>query len=184
MKVTPLAIPDVLLIEPKVFGDDRGFFTKASTKKLLKTRRVLMCNSFRIITQKVPRTSCVDCITSCRPKRRGNSCALLSVKYLMLQLIFGRVLRRLASGLVKYYLLITNGNYGFLQGLLMASSFLASRPRFFTRPLTTMHLSLNAAFYGMTMQLPLIGRSLECLFCRARISRGAFLRRPRCMCDL
>jgi dTDP-4-dehydrorhamnose 3,5-epimerase len=26
MKVTPLSIPDVLLIEPKVFGDDRGFF--------------------------------------------------------------------------------------------------------------------------------------------------------------
>jgi dTDP-4-dehydrorhamnose 3,5-epimerase len=26
MKVTPLAISDVLLIEPKVFGDDRGFF--------------------------------------------------------------------------------------------------------------------------------------------------------------
>lgn len=26
MKVTPLTIPDVLMIEPKVFGDDRGFF--------------------------------------------------------------------------------------------------------------------------------------------------------------
>jgi dTDP-4-dehydrorhamnose 3,5-epimerase len=26
MKVTPLAIPDVLLIGPEVFGDDRGFF--------------------------------------------------------------------------------------------------------------------------------------------------------------
>jgi dTDP-4-dehydrorhamnose 3,5-epimerase len=26
MKVTPLAIPDVLLIEPTVFGDHRGFF--------------------------------------------------------------------------------------------------------------------------------------------------------------
>jgi dTDP-4-dehydrorhamnose 3,5-epimerase len=26
MKVTALAIPEVLLIEPKVFGDDRGFF--------------------------------------------------------------------------------------------------------------------------------------------------------------
>jgi dTDP-4-dehydrorhamnose 3,5-epimerase len=26
MKVNPLAIPDVLLIEPDVFGDDRGFF--------------------------------------------------------------------------------------------------------------------------------------------------------------
>ena len=26
MKFTPLSIPDVLLIEPQVFGDDRGFF--------------------------------------------------------------------------------------------------------------------------------------------------------------
>ena len=26
MKVTPTAIPEVLVIEPKVFGDDRGFF--------------------------------------------------------------------------------------------------------------------------------------------------------------
>lgn len=26
MKVTPLAIPEVVLIEPKVFGDERGFF--------------------------------------------------------------------------------------------------------------------------------------------------------------
>lgn len=26
MKATPLAIPDVILLEPKVFSDDRGFF--------------------------------------------------------------------------------------------------------------------------------------------------------------
>ncbi len=26
MKVTPLAISDVVLFEPKVFGDERGFF--------------------------------------------------------------------------------------------------------------------------------------------------------------
>ncbi|MFM9434245.1 dTDP-4-dehydrorhamnose 3,5-epimerase-like enzyme, partial [Janthinobacterium sp. CG_23.3] len=26
MKVTPTAIADVLIIEPNVFGDDRGFF--------------------------------------------------------------------------------------------------------------------------------------------------------------
>lgn len=29
MKVTPLTIPDVLLVEPDVFGDDRGFFFEA-----------------------------------------------------------------------------------------------------------------------------------------------------------
>lgn len=30
MKATPLAIPDVILLEPKVFGDDRGFFIESS----------------------------------------------------------------------------------------------------------------------------------------------------------
>lgn len=29
MKVTPLALPDVLLIEPRVFPDDRGWFTES-----------------------------------------------------------------------------------------------------------------------------------------------------------
>lgn len=33
MKVTPLAIPDVLLLEPKVFGDDRGFFFESFNAK-------------------------------------------------------------------------------------------------------------------------------------------------------
>ena len=26
MQITPTTIPDVLIIEPKVFGDERGFF--------------------------------------------------------------------------------------------------------------------------------------------------------------
>lgn len=33
MKVTPLAIPEVLLIEPKVFGDSRGFFMETFQSK-------------------------------------------------------------------------------------------------------------------------------------------------------
>jgi len=33
MKATPLAIPDVLLIEPKVFGDARGFFYESFNGK-------------------------------------------------------------------------------------------------------------------------------------------------------
>ena len=33
MKVIPTAIPDVLLIEPKVFGDDRGFFYESWNKR-------------------------------------------------------------------------------------------------------------------------------------------------------
>jgi dTDP-4-dehydrorhamnose 3,5-epimerase len=34
MKVTRLAIPDVLLVEPKVFGDERGFFFESFNQKL------------------------------------------------------------------------------------------------------------------------------------------------------
>lgn len=33
MKVTPTAIPDVMVIEPTVFGDDRGFFMETWTKR-------------------------------------------------------------------------------------------------------------------------------------------------------
>lgn len=33
MKITPTKIPDVLVIEPKVFGDDRGFFYESFNKK-------------------------------------------------------------------------------------------------------------------------------------------------------
>ena len=33
MKVTPTAIPDVLLLEPRVFGDDRGFFFESFNEK-------------------------------------------------------------------------------------------------------------------------------------------------------
>lgn len=36
MKVTPTAIPDVLIIEPKVFGDDRGFFFESYNRKAFK----------------------------------------------------------------------------------------------------------------------------------------------------
>ena len=33
MRATPTAIPDVLIIEPKVFGDDRGFFYESFNAK-------------------------------------------------------------------------------------------------------------------------------------------------------
>ncbi|WP_291014226.1 dTDP-4-dehydrorhamnose 3,5-epimerase family protein, partial [Hydrogenophaga sp.] len=33
MKATPTAIPDVMVIEPKVFGDARGFFYESFNQK-------------------------------------------------------------------------------------------------------------------------------------------------------
>jgi len=36
MKVTPAAIPDVLVIEPKIFGDERGFFFESYNRRAFK----------------------------------------------------------------------------------------------------------------------------------------------------
>ena len=33
MKITPTKIPEVLIIEPQVFGDDRGFFLEIFNAK-------------------------------------------------------------------------------------------------------------------------------------------------------
>lgn len=38
MKIIPTKIPDVLLIEPKVFGDERGFFYESWHRKTLQDR--------------------------------------------------------------------------------------------------------------------------------------------------
>lgn len=37
MRLTPLALPEVLLVEPRVFGDDRGFFYESWNRRALAT---------------------------------------------------------------------------------------------------------------------------------------------------
>ena len=37
MQITPTALPDVLLIEPRVFGDDRGFFFESWNRRAFET---------------------------------------------------------------------------------------------------------------------------------------------------
>jgi dTDP-4-dehydrorhamnose 3,5-epimerase len=34
MKITPTAIPDILVVEPKIFGDERGFFYESFNKRV------------------------------------------------------------------------------------------------------------------------------------------------------
>ena len=44
MKVTPTAIPDVLILEPRVFGDDRGFFFESFNQRAFSEATGLNCN--------------------------------------------------------------------------------------------------------------------------------------------
>ncbi len=43
MQATPLAIPDVILLQPKVFGDHRGFFFESFNAKVFKALTGLNC---------------------------------------------------------------------------------------------------------------------------------------------
>jgi dTDP-4-dehydrorhamnose 3,5-epimerase len=44
MKVIPAAIPDVLIIEPKVFGDERGFFFESFNRHTFKELTGVKCD--------------------------------------------------------------------------------------------------------------------------------------------
>lgn len=43
MKVTKLTIPDIILFEPKIFGDDRGFFYESFNQKIFEQATGLKC---------------------------------------------------------------------------------------------------------------------------------------------
>ena len=44
MKATPLAIPDVLLLEPRVLGDERGFFFESFNQAVFEAATGLQRN--------------------------------------------------------------------------------------------------------------------------------------------
>ncbi len=44
MEVTPTAIPEVLILEPKVFGDERGFFTESFNQRTFREVTGLDCD--------------------------------------------------------------------------------------------------------------------------------------------
>ncbi len=58
MKVIATRLPDVLVIEPKVFGDDRGFSTKASMPGRLPKRPAAPCSSSRTTIHAPPGACC------------------------------------------------------------------------------------------------------------------------------
>ena len=51
MKVTPTALPEVLLLEPKVFGDERGFFLESFNARAFQEARASTSTSCRTTTR-------------------------------------------------------------------------------------------------------------------------------------
>ncbi|MEZ5718439.1 MAG: dTDP-4-dehydrorhamnose 3,5-epimerase family protein [Burkholderiaceae bacterium] len=71
MQATRLAIPDVMLIEPKVFGDTRGFFSRVSTSAPSTTPRAPATSLCRTTTAAAPRGCCARLHFQVSPKAQG-----------------------------------------------------------------------------------------------------------------
>jgi len=61
--ITPTALPDVLLLQPKVIGDDRGFFFESFRNATSNRLRAWTCTSFKTTTTNPAKGGCLACIT-------------------------------------------------------------------------------------------------------------------------
>lgn len=64
MNVVKTDIPDVMIFEPKVFGDERGFSLKALAKKFSRKQLGEKLNLYRITIRNRAKAFCVDCTIS------------------------------------------------------------------------------------------------------------------------
>ncbi len=74
MRVEPTAIPDVLLIEPQVFGDARGFFFESWNRARVRRGRASTPSSCRTTIRARTAACCAGC-TIRSSTRRASSCA-------------------------------------------------------------------------------------------------------------
>jgi hypothetical protein len=79
MKTTPLAIPDVILFEPKVFGDERGFFFESFNQAMCAAAIGRHVTFVQDNHSRSVKTSCAACITK-SSNRRANSCPWYKAK--------------------------------------------------------------------------------------------------------
>jgi len=71
MNVVPsIATPEVLILDPKVFGDERGFFVESSNQKLFDEAAGRHVEFVQGKQSRSTKGVCVACTSSCRRARR------------------------------------------------------------------------------------------------------------------
>jgi len=156
MKATRLAIPDVVLIEPKVFGDDRGFFFESFTQNRFEEaigRKVEFVQDNHSKSQK---NVLRGLHYQLPPHAQGKLVRVtqgevfdVAVDIRKSSPSFGKWVGALLSAENKKQLWIPEG---FAHGFVTLSETAE-----FTKPQITMRQSLSVAFTGMTLQLASTG---------------------------
>ena len=163
MKVTPTAIADVLLIEPEVFGDERGFFFESYNTRSFKRYTGLEVD---FVQDNHSRSS--------RYVLRGLHYQIRHPQGKLARVILGRVcdvvvdLRRSSSTFGRWvseeFRQRTSGSCGSQLVSLTVLLFLATQPILCTRPLTTMTATQSARSCGTIPIWRSIGASIENLW--------------------
>ncbi len=103
MEFIETKLPGVMIIEPRVFGDERGFFletfrTEATQKQVLPSRL------FRRIIHVQPEVFCAGFTTSWFSPR-GNWCVWLGAAYTMWRWMCAEALHTLVIGTVPHWMM-------------------------------------------------------------------------------
>jgi dTDP-4-dehydrorhamnose 3,5-epimerase len=158
LKVVPTSIPGVLVLEPRVFEDERGFFFESFNQRLLKAS---IGRDVQFVQDNHSR--------SAKYVLRGLHYQIRQAQGKLVRVMMGEVfdvavdIRRssptLASGLASPFPVRTNASFGFRRALRMGSSSCPNSPSSFIRRRTIGHRNTNAALLGMTRPSRSSGRS-------------------------
>ena len=155
MKVTALAIPDVLLFEPKVFGDERGFFFESFNQQRFNAATGLDLQFVQDNHSKSAKGVLRGLHYQLPPKAQGK----------LVRVVAGEVF----DGSVKSSRATTSASCGFRPGWRTALLCSVTRPSFSTKPRITTRRKWNAASAGMIRIWPSTGRLEANQCCQGRM---------------
>lgn len=156
MQVVQTAIPELLILEPKVFGDDRGFFFESFNQKTFQNLTGVKAHFVQDNHSK-----------SAANVLRGLHYQIEQAQGKLVRVTAGEVfdvavdIRRQSATFGKWvgvHLSAENVNYGYHQVLPMALLYSKIILSFYTKLLIITHRNMSAVFVGMTRLLLLTGQ--------------------------
>ena len=175
MKVVNTEIPEVLIFEPKLFGDHRGFFVET-----FQAERYASLGLTRPFVQDNLSRSAGGCCGVCTfktPFRRESLSAFCADGWWMSQLMFALVARPSVDTSRLNLAIVIFVSFGFLEASLTGSLFFQSRQTFSISATTSIARPTNWSFDGMILRLELIGGSHKSGTFGPRCSSAATKRR-------
>lgn len=121
MNVVKTDIPDVLIFEPKIFCDDRGFFFESFNQKVFEEAVGYDVHFVQDNHSKSSKNVLRGLHYQTPPYAQAKLVRCIRGKYTMLRSILEKLPKLMVSGLVLFFQRKTNVNYGFLKASLMVS---------------------------------------------------------------